>query len=84
MPAGLPLEGLLVVSVEPGGPAEQAGLLLGDVLLAVDGESVAQVEQLQERLTGERVGKAVPVRLLRGGEPREISVTVGERQRQAE
>jgi S1-C subfamily serine protease len=77
-------QGLLVVSVEPGGPAEQAGLLLGDVLLAVDGESVAQVEQLQERLTGERVGKAVPVRLLRGGEPREISVTVGERQRQAE
>lgn len=77
-------QGLLVVSVEPGGPAEQAGLLLGDVLLAVDGEPVAQVEQLQERLTGERVGKAVPVRLLRGGEPREISVTVGERQRQAE
>jgi S1-C subfamily serine protease len=45
---------------------------------------VAQVEQLQERLTGERVGKSVPVRLVRGGEPREITVTIGERQRQGE
>lgn len=76
--------GLLVVSVEAGGPADSAGLILGDVLLAIDGEQVGQVEQLQERLTGDRVGKTVAVRIVRGGEPREVPVTIGERQRQAE
>jgi S1-C subfamily serine protease len=77
-------QGLLVVSVEAGGPADNAGLMLGDVILAVDGGEVGQVEQLQERLSGDRVGRSVPVRLIRGGEPREIVVTVGERERQAE
>ncbi len=77
-------QGLLIVSVESGGPADSAGLMLGDVILAIDGEAVGQVEQLQERLTGDRVGRSVPVRIARGGEPREIGVTIGERQRQAE
>jgi S1-C subfamily serine protease len=58
--------------------------MLGDVILAIDGDLVGQVEQLQERLTGDRVGKNVPVRIARGGEPRDVAVTVGERQRQAE
>lgn len=77
-------QGLLIVSVEDGGPADDAGLILGDVVLAIAGDPVGQVEQLQERLTGDRVGQSVPVRIVRGGEPREIAVTVGERQRQAE
>ena len=76
--------GLLIVSVEAGGPADTAGLMLGDVILAVDGAAVGQVEQLQEQLAGDRVGKSIPIRIARGGEPREIEVTVGERQRQAE
>ena len=76
--------GLLIVSVEAGGPADTAGLMLGDVILAVDGTVVGQVEQLQEQLSGDRVGKSIPILIARGGEPREIPVTVGERQRQAE
>ena len=76
--------GLLIVSVESGGPADTAGLMLGDVILAIDGDAVGQVEQLQERLTGDRVGKTVPVRIARGGEPREIGVAIGERQRQSD
>lgn len=77
-------QGLLLVSVEAGGPADAAGLMLGDVVITVDGTDVAQVEQLQERLTGDRVGRNVPVRIIRGGELREIGVTIGERERQAE
>jgi S1-C subfamily serine protease len=77
-------QGLLIVTVESGGPADAAGLILGDVILSVDGNEVGQVEQLQEILSGDRVGRAVPVRVARGGEPREIAVTVGERQRQGE
>ena len=65
--------GLLIVSVEAGGPADTAGLMLGDVILAVDGDAVGQVEQLQEQLAGDRVGKSVPVRIARGGEPREVA-----------
>jgi S1-C subfamily serine protease len=78
------VQGLLIVSVEAGGPADTAGVILGDIVLAIDGEAVGQVEHLQERLTGERVGKTVPVRIARGGEPRDIDVTVGERPRQGE
>ena len=77
-------QGLLIVSVETGGPADTAGLMLGDVILAIDGDQVHEVEQLQERLSGERVGATVPVRIARGGEPRDIGVPIGERQRQAE
>ncbi|GAB4481798.1 MAG: trypsin-like peptidase domain-containing protein [Anaerolineae bacterium] len=71
--------GLLVVSVEPGSPAERAGLLLGDTLLAVDGHPVRGLEELLGLLTGDRVGREVPIRILRGGELRELTVTIGER-----
>lgn len=72
--------GLLVVSVETGGPADVAGVILGDIVVAVDGQVVGHVEQLQDLLTGDRVGKSVTVRIVRGGEPRDFTVTVGERQ----
>ncbi|MDR7545164.1 MAG: S1C family serine protease [Armatimonadota bacterium] len=71
--------GLLLVSVEPGSPAEAAGLLLGDVMLAVGDEPIGHLQDLFGLLTAERIGTAVPVRILRGGEPRELSVVIGER-----
>lgn len=71
--------GLLVVGVEPNGPAETGGLLLGDVILTLNGEAVAEVDELQAKLTGEWVGKALPLKIIRGGQPAEIALTVGER-----
>ena len=71
--------GLLISSVEPGSPAERDGLLLGDVIVALNGEAVAEVEELQDRLTGDWVGKALPVRVIRAGAPHELRVTVAER-----
>ncbi|MCA9863724.1 MAG: trypsin-like peptidase domain-containing protein [Thermomicrobiales bacterium] len=76
--------GLLVVSVEQGGPADAAGLILGDILLSIAGDQVEHVEQLQDRLTSDRIGISMPVRVVRGGELREIPVTIAERRRQAE
>jgi S1-C subfamily serine protease len=72
--------GLVVVSIEPDGPAERDGLLLGDVIVAIAGLPVGTVEELQDRLSGDLVGTPVPIRLVRGGALTEATVTVGERQ----
>lgn len=71
--------GLLVVMVEPGSPAETAGLLIGDILAAVRGHALTDLDSLQAVLGPDSVGKPTPVTVLRGGERRELSVTVGER-----
>jgi S1-C subfamily serine protease len=66
--------GLVVTGVEPNGPAESAGVLLGDVLLSLAGETLESIADLQAALE-ERASRAVPVRLLRAGAAQEISVT---------
>jgi serine protease Do len=71
--------GLLVVGVTPGGPAADAGVLVGDIVLAIDGRTIATTDELLGLLTAERVGRAVAVKVLRGGAARELTVTVGER-----
>ena len=71
--------GLLVVSVEPGGPSEQGGLMIGDVVVALGGETVRDTDDLRGLLGPERVGQATPVRVIRGGETRDLTVTMGER-----
>ena len=71
--------GLLIVGTEADGPAAKSGLLVGDIVVGLGGEVVRDTDDLQRLLTGDVVGKAVPVKVLRGGEPRELSVTVGER-----
>jgi serine protease DegQ len=72
--------GLVIVSLEPDGPAERDGLMLGDVIVAIDQVPVTSVEELQDRLTGDIVGRAVPVRVIRGGVVHDVPVTVGERE----
>jgi S1-C subfamily serine protease len=72
-------QGLLVVSVEPESPAERDGLMIGDIIVALNSEPVAEVEELQDRLTSDWVGQALPIRVIRGGAPQELRVTVGER-----
>jgi S1-C subfamily serine protease len=72
-------EGLLVVAVSPDAPAARAGILVGDVILAANGQTIGSPEELLDWLTGERIGKAATLRLIRGGKPTEVSVTIGER-----
>jgi S1-C subfamily serine protease len=71
--------GLLLVSVEPDSPADKGGLMLGDVIIAVDGVMVRTLEELLALLSGNRVGSDVPVLVVRGGQSQELSVTIGER-----
>lgn len=72
-------DALLVIGVSSGSPADVAGLLVGDVLLAFDGESVESPGGLLELLSGDRVGRDVPVRIIRGGVDQTVTVRVGER-----
>jgi S1-C subfamily serine protease len=68
-----------VASVAPDGPAAAAGLLIGDVILSLDGTPVAAPEDLLDLLTGSRVGQTATLKLLRGGSPAEVTVTIGAR-----
>jgi S1-C subfamily serine protease len=71
--------GLLIVEVVPESPAQRGGLLLGDIVVALDGQPVDDGEALQAHLGGDRVGRVVAVEILRGGTPVALEVTVGQR-----
>ena len=73
-------EALLVVAVKEGTAAAEAGLLVGDLLLSLDGRPLASPEELLDLLVGDRVGRPVVVRVLRGGAAVDVTVTVRERQ----
>ena len=70
---------LIVVSVQPGGPAERAGILIGDVLVSVDGAKTRDVGELVALLDEDRIGKEVTLSVVRAGEVREVKATVGSR-----
>ena len=74
-----PQQALLIVGVSPGSPAEAAGVLVGDVLLEFDGQPVAAPEQLLDLLSGAQIGREATLRLLRGGQPQQVVVTIGTR-----
>ena len=69
--------GLIVVTVEPDGPAARAGVLLGDVLVALDGAPVSDLDDVQARLGSDRIGVALPAVLVRAGARTELPITVG-------
>lgn len=71
--------GLLIARVEPGTPADQGGLMIGDIIVGMGGAPVRDTDELQVQLGPDRVGQPTVVRIVRGGELREVSVTVGER-----
>lgn len=71
--------GLIVVSVQEGGPADRAGIMVGDVIVAVDGQPVNHPDDLLAHLTADRIGQPLPLSVLRGGQPVEIVVIPAER-----
>jgi S1-C subfamily serine protease len=77
--AGQPT-GLLVTSVAEESGAGRAGLLLGDVIVAVEGKGVSGPGDLLPFLEEDRIGQSLTVRIVRAGEPRELAVTVGARE----
>jgi S1-C subfamily serine protease len=69
---------VIVVEVQPGSPAA-AGLLVGDVILALDGVAVADPLDLRGALRPERIGQRLTASVLRAGQVVEVALTVGER-----
>jgi S1-C subfamily serine protease len=70
---------VIVLSVEPGSPAEKGGVVIGDVLLSIDGHNLRSVEDLHGALDSRLIGKTVKVKLARAGQPKDVEITVGER-----
>jgi S1-C subfamily serine protease len=71
--------GLVVVGVSEGSPAEAGGILVGDVIVSFDSQTVESPLDLLGLLQADRIGRAVPVRVLRGGSAVDVTVTVGSR-----
>lgn len=72
--------GLMLIGVEKDGPAGKGGLLQGDVLVALGAHAITDIEDLQAALGPESVGKPAAVKVVRGGEVKEVNVTVGVRE----
>jgi S1-C subfamily serine protease len=71
--------GLLVLWLEDKGPAQQGGLLIGDILVAVNGQPVGDPDDLFSVLNSDTVGKSIAVEVLRGGKPEIVKIIMGER-----
>ena len=70
---------LIVLSVESGGPADEAGILIGDVLIAMDQTPLSDVDDLQAALSGDRIGKPASLKVLRAAAVLDVNVVIGER-----
>ncbi len=68
-----------MTGVQPGSPAEKAGLVPGDVVIEWNGQKVIEPSELRLLVAGTKIGTTVPVRILREGRAQTLQVTVTER-----
>jgi S1-C subfamily serine protease len=74
----------IVLEVEPESPAHRAGIVIGDILIALAGHPVARLEDVHSQLRGEAIGKPLALKFVRGGAAQEVNIVVGERPRGGE
>ncbi len=73
--------GAIILEVEPGGPADKAGIVIGDVLVSLGGQSIVRFEEVQSHLQPENIGKTLAAKIVRGGAVQDVSIAVAERPR---
>ena len=71
--------GLMVLHVEAGGPADKAGIVLGDVIVELQGKPALDTEHIQDLLAAAKVNEKIATTVIRGGAPLELSIVLGER-----
>jgi S1-C subfamily serine protease len=74
---------VIVVDVQPESPAAGAGLLIGDIIVSLGGTSITEPADLKSVLRPDRVGESTIASVIRGGEPRDLQIHVGERPRRS-
>src|ERR1700736_4302933 len=72
--------GLMVMSVVKDGPAEQAGIMAGDIILSVDGTSTRRFRKIARLFGSDSIGRKADLRLIRGGAVITVQTTIAERQ----
>ncbi len=71
--------GLLIVSVDEDSPAQQGSMMVGDILISLDGHVLQGIEDLHMLLKGERVGKTLPMQVIRDAAVQTLQATIRER-----
>jgi S1-C subfamily serine protease len=71
--------GVIVINVEANGPADRAGVLIGDVLISLDRQPISDTGDVQAMLGSESVGKTLNAQIIRGGALVEVPIAIGER-----
>ena len=71
--------GVLVQEVQPGGPADKAGLKAGDIIVTVDGRSIKDGDDLVNEIASRRPGSTIRMGYIRDGKPQDTTVTIGDR-----
>jgi S1-C subfamily serine protease len=69
----------IVLEVQPESPAQKAGIVIGDILVAIAGHPITRLEDVHSQLQGEAIGKKLPLEFVRGGAIQKGTITVGER-----
>ncbi len=74
---------VIVVDVQPNSPAAGAGLLIGDIIVSLGGTSITEPAELKSVLRPDQVGERTLASVIRGGEPHDLQILVGERPRRS-
>jgi S1-C subfamily serine protease len=69
----------IVIDVEPNGPANKAGIVIGDILISLAGRPVTRLEDIHSQLNAEVIARPLSLKFIRGGAIQETSIVVGER-----
>lgn len=73
------LGGVIAINVESDGPADKSGILIGDILIAINNNSISDTGDIQAMLGSENVGKTLNVQIIRGGVLVEVALIIGEK-----
>jgi S1-C subfamily serine protease len=75
---------VIVLEVEEDGPAYRAGIVIGDILISLAGQSISRPESVHTQLKGENIGRPLIAKIVRGGAVQNVTITVGDRAQGAE